>query len=107
MEGIGGLYDHLFKYSVIGPGPDSVGTVEGLWTAGDELEFLGVKTGAISYAMHLVPARVVEIDDGNRAVLIPFNLNEVMGAPTAGLHEELKAPQKARVYQYYENLRDE
>lgn len=97
MEHVTKSYAHLYAYSVIGPGPDSVGTVGGIWTTGDELEFLGIKTGAISYAMHLVPTRVAAIDDAHRAVTIPYNLDEVMGAPTAGLHEELRAQQKAQI----------
>lgn len=93
--------DRLIQYTVIGPGPDAVGTIEGIWVTGEAAEFFGIKTGAVLDTLHLIPAQVATIDDSHRAIEIPYNLNQVKDAPTFGLHAELGSEDKERIYRYW------
>jgi hypothetical protein len=103
MQPVGHAYQRLYKYEIVGAGPSGIGSAEGFWlnhSTGD-LEFLGVQVEQFAPHMHVVPADVLDIDDANRTITVPYTRDLILNAPHFGLHDGITPADRERIYAYY------
>ncbi len=88
---------------VIDKAGDPIGTVDALWNdpATGRLEFIGVKTGWLSGALHAVPAQGLQTDEARGNVLLPYTSGQVREAPSFGADATLSDADAAEVYRFY------
>ena len=94
---------NLLGLEVIDKVGDPLGTVDALWsdhTTG-RLEFIGVKTGWLSGALHVIPAHGLERDTARDAILLPYTPGQVKGAPSFDTDATISDADEAEIYRFY------
>lgn len=95
-------FQSLIGRKVVDNRDDTIGTLDALWTdeTSGKVEFLGVKTGWLLGKTHVVPVREVEIHDDR--IRVPYDAQQVKGAPSYSADEALSNAQEQEIIQYYE-----
>ena len=93
----------LLDYQVLDQAGNEIGTLHSFWADHDngKLEFLGVKTGWLFGANHVLPVDRVEIDDAARAVRVPYDAEFIKGAMSIDADAEISDEEEAEIYRYY------
>ena len=93
----------LLDYNVTDQSGSEIGTLHSFWAdhAGGKLEFVGVKTGWLFGANHVIPADRVEFDDAARTVRVPYDAEFVKNAPSIDADAEISDEEEAEIYRYY------
>ena len=95
--------DSLLGLQVIDKVGDPLGTVDALWSdhATGRLEFIGVKTGWLSGALHVIPAQGLEHDAARGAILLPYTPAQVRDAPSFEADATISDADAADIYRFY------
>ena len=99
----GDSLEQMIDYKVVDQNGDSVGTLHSLWsdpTTG-AVEFLGVKTGWLFGANHVVPAEKAELDETQNVVRLPYTSLFVKEAPSISADAEISEAEEENIYRYY------
>ncbi len=99
----GDSLEQMIDYKVVDQNGDSVGTLHSLWsdpTTGT-VEFLGVKTGWLFGANHVVPAEKAELDETQNVVRLPYTSTFIKEAPSVSAEAEISEEQEDNIYHYY------
>lgn len=101
--------DQLVGYDVLDSQGNKIGTVDSVWLNGstNDPEFIGVKTTWLVGKTHVVPLRDAQMDDGSRAVRLPYDQDLVKGAPSYDPNAVLRQDQQGEIYSYYENAQSQ
>ena len=93
----------LLDYNVTDQSGNEIGTLHSFWAdpATGRPEFIGVKTGWLFGANHVIPADRVEFDDAARAVRVPYDAEFVKGAMSIDADAEITDEEEAEIYRYY------
>ena len=93
----------LLGLEVIDKVGDPLGTVDALWNnhATGRLEFIGVKTGWLSGALHIIPAQGLDHDTARKAILLPYTPGQVKGAPSFDVDATISDADEAEIYRFY------
>ena len=95
--------ERLVGYDVVDARGNKIGSVENVWVDGatQQLEFVGVKTGAVLGRTHIVPVADAQIDEAQRRVRVPYSEDQIKAAPQFDRNAELSDDDEYRVYSHY------
>jgi uncharacterized protein (TIGR02271 family) len=93
----------IYGYDVIDNAGNKLGTVDGVWVddATNALEFAGIKTGWLFGKTHIIPLQSANIDNGNSAITVPYDGDQVKNAPSFDTDAELSPDDEDSIYSYY------
>ena len=93
----------LLDYNVTDQSGNEIGTLHSFWAdpATGKPEFIGVKTGWLFGANHVIPADRVEFDDAARTVRVPYEAEFVKNAMSIDANAEITDEEEAEIYRYY------
>ncbi len=82
---------------------DPIGSVEAVWSdhVSGRAEFIGVKTGWLSGALHVIPAQGAEHDTARDVVILPYTTGQVKDAPSFDADATISDTEEAAVYRHY------
>jgi uncharacterized protein (TIGR02271 family) len=91
----------VFGYDVTDGSGNKIGKVDNVWVddATSELEFVGVKTGWLMGKTHVIPVANAQI--GDNSIQVPFDEDQIKGAPSFDGDAELSPEQEDEIYGYY------
>ena len=94
---------HLLDRPVLDQTGTEIGTVHSFWadTQTGNLEFIGVKTGWLFGANHVVPVEKAEIDTSSSSIRLPYASDFIKGAPSIDADSTISDEQETEIYRYY------
>ncbi len=94
---------HLLDRPVLDQSGTEIGTVHSFWadTQSGNLEFIGVKTGWLFGANHVVPVEKAEIDESTSSIRVPYTSDFIKGAPSIDADATISDEQETEIYRYY------
>ncbi len=94
---------NLLDRPVLDQSGTEIGTVHSFWADTDtgNLEFIGVKTGWLFGANHVVPVEKAEIDESASSIRVPYTSDFIKGAPSIDADATISDEQETEIYRYY------
>ena len=93
----------LLDRPVIDQAGTEIGTVHSFWADAQtgNLEFIGVKTGWLFGANHVVPVEKSEVDESSSSIRVPYTSDFIKGAPSIDADATISDEQEMEIYRYY------
>ena len=93
----------MLDYKVVDQSGAEIGTVHSFWADAQSgnLEFIGVKTGWLFGANHVIPVDKAELDDAAQTVRVPYTSDFVKGAMSVDADATISDAEEADIYRYY------
>ena len=94
---------NLLDRPVLDQSGTEIGTVHSFWadTQSGNLEFIGVKTGWLFGANHVVPVEKAEVDGSASSIRLPYTSDFIKGAPSVDADATISDEQETEIYRYY------
>lgn len=93
----------LIGLTVVDERGEKIGSLLGIWVdpSTHHVEYMGLKSSWLFRSTHLIPARNVEVAQGNGVVQVQFSADFLKGAPRYNPKAELSDIEKRGINAYY------
>ena len=93
----------MLDYKVLDQTGAEIGTVHSFWADAQSgnLEFIGVKTGWLFGANHVIPVEKAELDEAAQTVRVPYTSEFVKGAMSVDADATISDEEEKEIYRYY------